>query len=129
MGHAMRRMRHLLRHSGSLLLLAVGTGCATPTANAALPTVERPCPPWVEFPADPYSNVEPAYLGCSNDINLRTTLEDARDRERGRALGPTNGNRESLAVGRYETGQTKPLPSNGSPTPTIVFSGSNGAAP
>jgi type IV pilus biogenesis protein CpaD/CtpE len=93
-----------------------------------LPTAEHPCPPWVELPSDPYSNVETAYLGCSVDLNVSNSLEDRRDQERGRALGPTNGNRESLAAGRYETGQAKPLPSTGSPTPTIVF-GANGAMP
>jgi len=133
MKRALRRTRHFSglsfwRFSGGLALMAIGTGCAAPTINADLPTADRPCPAWVEFPADRYSNVETAYLGCSNDVNLRTTLEDARDLERGRPLGPANGSRESLTAGRYETGQAKPLPSTGSPTPTIVF-GANGAAP
>lgn len=128
MRRAIRRVRHVWRLSAGLALLAMASGCSTPVTNTVFPTAERPCPAWVEFPTDRHSNEETAYLGCSVDANLKTTLEDRRDLERGRDLGPASGARESLAVGQYEAGQSKPLPSNGSPTPTIVLSGGNGAA-
>jgi hypothetical protein len=121
-------MRYVVSFAARLALLACATACTTAGRILPAPTAANPCPPWVEFPADRHSNQEAAYLGCSNDVNLRASVEDPRDLEGGRALGPGNGLRESLAVGQYESGQTKPLQSNGPPTPTIVFSGSQGGA-
>jgi type IV pilus biogenesis protein CpaD/CtpE len=120
--------RYGSRFAAALALAAIGAGCSTYNVGAAAPTAEHPCPAWVNFPQDPYSNKEPTYLGCSAAVNFTTTVDDPRDLEHGRTLAPADGARESLAIGQYETGQTKPLPSTGTPTPTIVFSGNSGAS-
>ena len=126
----MRQTKHeiarVLRIAAAIALLAGAAACATERSKAEFPAAAMPCPPWLEFPADRYSDQDHTYFGCSNSVNLKTGLEDGRDLERGRDLGPASGARESIAAGQYESGQTKPLQSNGPPTPTIVFSGSNG---
>ncbi|HXJ00515.1 MAG TPA: CpaD family pilus assembly lipoprotein [Micropepsaceae bacterium] len=128
MKNACHSLRHIWNFCAVLGVGALGAGCSTPHVNAAIPTADHPCPAWADFPADRYSNVETAYLGCSVGFNLKTMVDDPHDLESGRTLGPADGARESIAVGQYEAGQTKPLPATGSPTPTFVFSGSNGAA-
>jgi len=122
------RMRHGLSLAAALAMSAALTACTTPSRNTAAltPTAEHPCPPWVEFPADRNSNADSAYLGCSVDYNLKATLEDPRDYEHGRELGPASGARESLGVAQYQTGQVKPLQAAEPATPTIVLGGAGG---
>jgi type IV pilus biogenesis protein CpaD/CtpE len=67
----------------------------------------RPCPAWVDYPADSHSNGSSPYLGCTNRANLERMLEDKRDLVAGRRLGPARGERESLAVKAYDEGKTK----------------------
>ena len=109
----------------SVAILIAQTACTTIAPPVAELSVPNSCPAWVEFPADRHSNAENPYLGCSNALNLRATVEDVEDLERGRALGPANGARASIAVGEYQSGLSKALPANGPQAPTIVF-GSGG---
>jgi type IV pilus biogenesis protein CpaD/CtpE len=102
--------------------------CTTTALPPPEATAANPCPAWVEFPIDRHSNAETAYLGCSNDLNLRATLDDPADLQRGRALAPANGAHASIAVGEYQSGQLKPLPASEPQTPTIVLGSGGGAA-
>ena len=129
MRRAKRRWQHMMRVTVRLTMLTALTACATPTLIEATSTAEHPCPPWVEFPADRHSNAETLYLGCSIAANLRATVENPEDLQHGRALAPANGARASIGAGQYETGQVRPLPSGGPPTPTIVLSGGGGGMP
>lgn len=108
-----------LRAAGTTLatgmVLAI-PGCAS-DAPPPVPTAENPCPPWVEFPTNRHSNAEPAYLGCSNAVNLRAMVADPADLERGRPLGPANGIRATLGVENYELGKVKALIGSGTFAP------------
>jgi type IV pilus biogenesis protein CpaD/CtpE len=109
-------------------MLIAQTACTTMVPQLAEPSAANPCPAWVEFPTDRHSNAETMYLGCSNAVNLRATVEDAEDLQHGRALGSANGARESIAVGEYQNGQAKALSGNGPQAPTIVLGNSGEAA-
>jgi len=126
MNASIRALRNSFLVSAAADLLLSAAACAT--GPDPKPTAANPCPPWLEFPADKHSNVETAYLGCSNDANLKATVEDAADLQKGRALGPSNGAREAQTQDQYIAGQRKPLLSAGAQTPSIIFSGSDGGA-
>jgi type IV pilus biogenesis protein CpaD/CtpE len=61
----------------------------------------------VNFPTQRTSNADSPWLGCVSDANLRAMLDDPSDLERGRPLGPADGDRESLGVEDYKAGKTK----------------------
>jgi type IV pilus biogenesis protein CpaD/CtpE len=104
--------RVALRPAATLLcggLLLAGAGCANP-ASLPVPTAAQPCPPWVLFPPDRYSNADSPYLGCTVAANLRANAANSADLARGRPLGPADGQRETLAVENYQQGKIKPFP-------------------
>lgn len=86
-----------------LALLGLGA-CANEHAPLASTS---PCPPYVNYPADIHANDPSPYLGCSNRANLEQMVEDKRDLEVGRTLGPADGAREAKAVKDYKEGKTK----------------------
>jgi type IV pilus biogenesis protein CpaD/CtpE len=106
--------------------LAVGLpGCAG-TDDVPPPSATGPCPPWVAYPADRHGNAGSPYLGCVNVVNLQNMVDDPHDLERGRTLGPANGERESLGVGTYQRGRIPPFKDANSPRPTISLPGLTG---
>lgn len=64
------------------------------------------CTPWVDLGGG-HDNTESPNLGCTNQDNLKNMVEDRRDLDRGRKLGPADAERESQAVRRYEEGIVK----------------------
>jgi type IV pilus biogenesis protein CpaD/CtpE len=93
----------------------------------------QPCQPWVEYPADPHSNAESPYLGCTNRVNLENMVDQPKDLRQGRALGPANGAHEANGVHAYEEGQIKPFANPNAP-PAISFTpglttGTTGSGP
>jgi len=87
-------------------LLLAANGCADRTVPPG-PTATQPCPQWSEFPAHQYSNRDSPYLGCTTGVNLRAMLENPADLERGRPLGPTDGETAARAVQTYHEGRTR----------------------
>lgn len=116
--------RSLRRHLVPMLAGAVligQAGCAERTGAQLTPTAALPCPPWVEFPADPHVNEDAAYLGCVNAVNLENMVESPDDLTHGRTLGPASGERQSIAVDAYNQGKVKTPTSGGAATPTIIM--------
>ena len=103
-------------------ILLAEAGCTNP-ASLPVPTAAQPCPPWVLFPPDRYSNADSPYLGCTVAVNLRATAANPTDLARGRPLGPADGQRETLAVENYQQGKIKPFPATST---TSGLSGSSG---
>jgi type IV pilus biogenesis protein CpaD/CtpE len=91
-----------------------GSGCSNDVASLPVPTAAQPCPPWVLFPPDYFSNADSPYIGCSIAVNLRANVANPADLERGRPLGPADGQRETLGVEAYQQGKIKPLPASSS---------------
>ena len=121
----MYRLRGALRSTATLLCIGVplaGSGCTDP-ALLPVPTAAQPCPPWTLFPADPNSNADSPYLGCTVAVNLRAAAARPADLERGRPLGPADGQRETLAVETYQQGKVKPFTSSTSTTSSITGGG------
>ncbi len=96
----------------SVVLLAESR-CADNPAQLPVPTADQPCPPWVLFPADRYSNADSPYLGCTLAVNLRANIGNPADLARGRPLRPADGQRETLAVETYQQGKIKPFGGGG----------------
>jgi type IV pilus biogenesis protein CpaD/CtpE len=86
-------------------------GAACTHESLPVPTAAQPCPPWVLFPPDYHSNADSPYLGCVVAANLRAMVANPADLERGRPLGPGNGERQTLAVEAYQQDKVKPLQS------------------
>ncbi len=121
----MFRLHGALRLTATLLCIGIplaGSGCTDP-ALLPVPTAAQPCPPWTEFPANPYSNANSPYLGCNVAVNLRADAARPADLERGRPLGPADSQRETLAVETYQQGKVKPFPSITSTTSSISGGG------
>ena len=107
--------------AGSILLVALA-GCAADRSGPQVaPTAARPCPPWVEFPADTHSNEDSIYLGCTSALNLRSMVKNPEDLDYGRTLGPANGEHEILGMDAYTQGTGKTPKSAGSAAPAIVL--------
>ena len=87
--------------------LLVAAGCADRTPMP-VPTAAQPCPPWTEFPGDRHSNRASPYLGCASETNLRSMLENPADLQRGRPLGPADGERAARAIAAYRQGTARP---------------------
>jgi len=113
---------------GVALLIGLA-GCTADRSGVQLaPTAARPCPPWVEFPADIHSNADSIYLGCVNDLNLRSMVENPGDLDHGRTLGPASGTREILGLDAYSQGPKKPSKSDASAVPAIIMPAATGGA-
>lgn len=80
-------------------------------------TADRPCPPWSSFPTDRHSNRDSPHLGCSVAANLRAMLADPDDLERGRPLGPGDGEHAARAVDAFRQGKVKWGPGAGTGAP------------
>jgi type IV pilus biogenesis protein CpaD/CtpE len=106
--------------SAAALLVGVA-GCTADRGGVQIaPTAARPCPPWVEFPADTHDNGDSTYLGCVNAANLKNMVDDPNDLDHGRALGPANGEREILGMDAYSHGKNKTA-GPGPAAPAIVI--------
>lgn len=57
-------------------------------------------------------------LGCANRANLRAMVAEPADLQRGRALSPADGVRETHAIELYELGPTKTLSADSPAPPT-----------
>jgi len=126
---APRRLRAVATMIGAAVMLGL-SGCESePTPLPPIPTAERPCPPWVEFPTDHHSNADSPYLGCTSAANLRAMVADPADLERGKPLGPADGNRETRAVETYQQGKVKAFGDSGPMAPSITMTTSGGSAP
>lgn len=66
-----------------------------------VPTASQPCPQWTDFPYDLNSNEDSRYLGCTTHVNLRAMLVNPADWDRGRPLGPADGEHAAAAVDAY----------------------------
>ena len=86
--------------AGALVLLA---STAADAGDGGAPG----CTQWAELSGTDHSNSEPTDLGCTNRSNLERMVEDPHDLDRGRKLGPADGERESLAIRNYEQGKVK----------------------
>jgi type IV pilus biogenesis protein CpaD/CtpE len=121
----MSKLRHALRPTAATLWLGLAlaeAGCTDPSA-LPVPTAAQPCPPWVLYPANPYSNANSPYLGCTVAVNMRANAERPADLDRGRPLGPADGQRETLAVETYQQGKIKPFTSTTSTTASFTGGG------
>jgi len=109
-------------------LLAGCGGCAN---NEALPfpTAAQPCPAWTEFPADRNSNGDARYLGCSNAVNLRAMVDDPSDLEKGRLLGPADGERTARAIEAYHQAIVRPSAATSSSGTSAAAPGASASAP
>ena len=105
---------------------ALEAGCAGQDFRTTAPEAS-PCRSWVQSNPFPQGNVEPVSLGCNTEINLRATLEQPQDIERGRALAPADGARESRVLDSYESGPRSPFGAAGSAAPTLVLPSPGGA--
>ena len=104
-------------------------GCSSEPSPPPVAIAGRSCPQWVEFPADRHSNANSAYLGCVSAANLRAMVADPADLERGRQLGPANGERETRAIEAYQLGKVKPFSGGDSTGPLIVVPSTGGSGP
>lgn len=91
---------------GACLLLGL-------TACTEKPQYETPytedCPAWASDPEDSHSNGPAPTLGCVNRLNLMNMVDRPSDLVKGRDMGPSNGERESLGIANYEQGKIKPF--------------------
>ena len=105
-------------------LLLSANGCADRTLPPG-PTAAQPCPQWTEFPADPYSNRDSPYLGCTTAVNLRAMVENPADLVHGRRSGPADGEAAARAVQSYREGRTKLTQGSGGMVPSASMAGSS----
>ena len=101
-------------------------GCVTQPGPAAFLTADHPCLPWVDFPADRYSNADSPFYGCTAAVNLRAMAVEPGDLDAGRPLGPANGDQQVRAVDAYRLGRVKAFQGAGASGTTA--GGSSGAA-
>ncbi len=112
----------------SIGIIPIVSGCARDDAPPPILSAAQPCPQWVEFPASNHSNADSPYLGCSSAANLRATLDNPADIERGRPTGPASGERETLAVEAYRQGKVKPFEGTSASGSGSTQSGSTGSS-
>ena len=87
-------------------------------ANTLLVVVERyvvtppDCPNWTKSSSDDHDNSQTSNFGCSTVTNLGLMVANPRDLVIARQLGPASAAQAGLAIQRYRSGQTAPLPSD-----------------
>ncbi len=126
----MSRLRATFRSTVTVLCIGSAlalSGCADDRALLPVPTASQPCPPWVMYPANPYSNADSPYIGCTVALNLSANVARPSDLAVGRPLGPADGQRETLSVETYQQGKIKPFPSVTYGTTTSITSGGGGS--
>ena len=116
---------------------SVATLPATPDsvpANTLLVVVERyvvtppDCPNWTKSSSDDHDNSQTSNFGCSTVTNLGLMVANPRDLVIARQLGPASAAHAGLAIQRYRSGQTAPLPSDtASSTYNVTVNQSGGA--
>jgi len=100
-------------------VLLVVSGCASePPLPPLGRDAGRSCPQWTLFPVNRYSNADSPYLGCVSAVNLRAMVADPADLERGRPLGPADGERQTGAIEAYRQGKIKPFQGAGASSPS-----------
>ncbi len=106
------------------------SACSRGATETPALSLARPCPQWVEYPADDHSNAGSPFLGCTNAANLENMLDRPGDLDHGRELGAASGERETLGVGAYEQGLIKAFPDENASQakPTLEMPGSAGGA-
>jgi type IV pilus biogenesis protein CpaD/CtpE len=102
-------------------------GCASQPAKAPASILPESraqpiCPPAAASAAKDAPAVLPED-GCWNSANLAKMVADPRDLTQGKPLGPANGERESVEIEAYKSGQPAQLNAPGSNKPTITISG------
>ncbi len=126
----MSRLRVAFR--SIVTVLSIGSalavsGCAADPALLPVPTAAQPCPSWIMYPPNPYSNADSPYLGCTTAVNLSANVARSSDLAVGRPLGSADGQRETLAVETYQQGKIKPFPSTTFATTSSITGGGGGS--
>ena len=92
----------------ALIATAALAACEWPGTNVI--QLSDPCSaPWANNKLERHTNDASPGAACSQDQNLRATVEHPSDLTEGRDLGPAYGSRQAVTVERYVTG--KPLES------------------
>lgn len=108
---------------GTAALLAAA-GCESMEKEPGAPAYRQACTaeaPTLQTPPIPHDDMTgAAYFGCSNEQNLRAMVDNPSDLEKGRTLGPANGERESTHVEDYRKGKTKSFESGGSSASVLI---------
>lgn len=99
-------------------------GCAEIDPPVSRQAADPACPAWVEWGL--HSNAATPDPGCLNRQNLTKMVAQPSDLKAGRAIGPADGARETLAVTAYQQGKVKPFSSEQSMVPAIVVPGATG---
>lgn len=99
-------------------LALAGVGCTEMRTPAPAMTLTG-CRQWTSFPANPYSNEDSPYLGCSNTMNLRAMAANPADLDAGRPLGPADGEHAANAVAAYRQGRVKSSAAAGGMVPSM----------
>ena len=102
---------------GGIVLAISGCASAPPPPRPGL-HAGRDCPQWTLFPVDRFSNADSPYLGCVSASNLRAMVANPEDLDRGRPLGPADGDRATRAIETYRAGPIKPFQGSGASGPT-----------
>src|ERR1700722_8003181 len=80
--------------------------------------VQQPaCPDWSGPSYGDHTNYPASNFGCANTANLGMMVDDPRDLQIGRAMGPASAEPSLNAIERYRTDTVKALPSNGTGGP------------
>jgi pilus assembly protein CpaD len=105
-----------LEHRGFQVATLPSARDAVP-ANSMLVVLERyvatppSCPNFTKSSAEDHENAPPSNWGCSNQTNLGLMVANPRDLVIGRQPTPEPADAAVLAIQRYRTGKTAPLPS------------------
>jgi pilus assembly protein CpaD len=108
--------RDLTRQGYSVATLPAARDAVPP--NTLLVVVERyvvtppDCPNWTKSSSDDHDNAQTSNFGCSNLTNLGLMVADPRDLVIARQLGPAGAAQAGLAIQRYTSGKTSPLPTD-----------------
>jgi hypothetical protein len=98
------RTSRMLKIIPAVAALALATGCTglsdmdSAKETPMLPPHCNPTPTAADYPIP---------LGCTYVVNLHKMLEDPKDADAGRTLGPANGEREGAAVNAYRQNKIK----------------------
>jgi pilus assembly protein CpaD len=109
------------RNIGAETVAAPATGLA---ANHMLVMVDRyvvtppACPNWSDSPETPHDNTPNSNYGCATLSNLAEMIDNPRDLEMGRPLGPADAEPGLHAIQRYRSDQVKPFLASGSTSST-----------
>lgn len=102
---------------GSAALIAAACLLQTACASSAAP-VSNPIAGTPDCAAAAARPASELVLGCTNRANLKAMVADPADLQRGRALSPADGVRESHAIEAYEVGPGKKVDADSPATTT-----------